>query len=392
MKPQSSSWRALFLLWLAGNGLRLSILAVPPVLALIQADLDLTGTQVGILTGLPVILFAVAAVPGALLIARVGSVRALVIGLLIAAAGSALRGTVSDTIGLYVTTIVMSAGIAFMQPALPPTVRQWVPHRIGFGTAVYTNGLLVGEIAAVALTIPLILPLAGGSWRMSLILWSVPSAVIAVMILFLQPKVKEQVVVVHKRWMPDWRDPLLWKVAIMLGAGNTTYFCCNGFLPGYLTSAGHPELIGPALTALNVGQLPASILLLAIASRIELRVWPFVVSGILMLIGIVGMVMTASYWTVAGAALLGFAAAAVLALGLALPPLLAAPDDVPRMSAGIFTISYGMSMAFSVIAGICWDYAGAASFAFLPIAIAALPLIFVSPLVDFARRRSETVC
>jgi CP family cyanate transporter-like MFS transporter len=33
-------------------------------------------------------------------------------------------------------------------------VRGWLPHRIGFGTAVFTNGLLVGEILPVALTIP----------------------------------------------------------------------------------------------------------------------------------------------------------------------------------------------------------------------------------------------
>ena len=50
-------WVAVSLLWLAGVGLRLTILAVPPVIALIQADLQLSGTEIGILSGLPVILF-----------------------------------------------------------------------------------------------------------------------------------------------------------------------------------------------------------------------------------------------------------------------------------------------------------------------------------------------
>ena len=44
-------WVAASLLWFAGAGLRLTILAVPPVIALIQQDLGLTGTQVGILSG-----------------------------------------------------------------------------------------------------------------------------------------------------------------------------------------------------------------------------------------------------------------------------------------------------------------------------------------------------
>jgi CP family cyanate transporter-like MFS transporter len=46
------------LLWLAGNGLRITILAVPPVIPLIRADLGMTETMVGILTGLPPVLFA----------------------------------------------------------------------------------------------------------------------------------------------------------------------------------------------------------------------------------------------------------------------------------------------------------------------------------------------
>ena len=74
-----------------------------------------------------------------------------------------------------------------MQPSLPPLVRAWLPHRIGFGTAVYTNGLLVGEILAVSLTLPLVLPLVGGSWRLGLVAWGVPCIIIAVVVLALAP-------------------------------------------------------------------------------------------------------------------------------------------------------------------------------------------------------------
>ena len=62
------------LLWLAGNGMRMTILAVPPLIPLIHNDLHMSETQVGILAGLPVVLFAFAAVPGSLLIARFGAV------------------------------------------------------------------------------------------------------------------------------------------------------------------------------------------------------------------------------------------------------------------------------------------------------------------------------
>ncbi len=66
---------ALALLWLTGTALRLTILAVPPVIPLIHDDLNLNATQIGVLTGLPSIMLALAAVPGSLLIARLGVTR-----------------------------------------------------------------------------------------------------------------------------------------------------------------------------------------------------------------------------------------------------------------------------------------------------------------------------
>ena len=55
-----------------------------------------------------------------------------------------------------------------------PFVRDWLPEKIGLATAVYSNGLLVGELLAVPLTLPVVLPLVGGSWRLSFVAWSVP--------------------------------------------------------------------------------------------------------------------------------------------------------------------------------------------------------------------------
>ena len=60
---------AFLLLWLCGASLRLTVLAVPPVVPLLHADLHLSETDIGWLSSLPPMLFAVAAVPGAILIA-----------------------------------------------------------------------------------------------------------------------------------------------------------------------------------------------------------------------------------------------------------------------------------------------------------------------------------
>ncbi|MGL5164273.1 MAG: CynX/NimT family MFS transporter [Afipia sp.] len=385
---RSSSFNALLLLWLAGNGLRLTILAVPPVLALIILDLRLSGTEVGILNAIPVFLFALVAVPGSLLIARVGAVPALIIGLLIAAAGSGLRGFATDTWMLYIATAIMAAGIAVMQPSLPPTVRQWVPDRIGFATAVYTNGLLCGEIFPVMLAAAIV-PLLAGSWRASLVLWSIPLVAIALIIFLFQPGGKSAPVSRPRQWMPDWRDPLLWKVGLIMSGLNQLYFCTNAFLPGYLLHTGRTDLIGPALTALNAGQLPGSFILLVMASRWERKKWPMLSAGAIGLAGVAGILMSGEAWSlIISAAMIGFACAVALTLVLALPALLVAPDDVPRMSAGVFTLGYGLAMVVSILGGIAWDLSGNAAFAFIPIAIWLLPFMLLTSITDFSTRRA----
>ena len=93
MQPRQFVTVAL-LLWLLGVALRLTVLAVPPLIPVIQADLHLSGTEVGLLAGLPVILFAVAALPGSILIARFGALQTLLFGLLLTAEGGGLRGLV----------------------------------------------------------------------------------------------------------------------------------------------------------------------------------------------------------------------------------------------------------------------------------------------------------
>jgi MFS transporter, CP family, cyanate transporter len=376
------------LLWLAGNGLRLTILAVPPIIPLIHADLQMSETEIGVLTGLPPVLFACAAVPGSLLIARFGALPTLVTGLLATAVGSALRGAAPDVWLLYAATILTGFGIAVMQPSLPPLVRAWLPHRIGFGTAVYTNGLLVGEILPVALTIPLVLPLVGGSWRLGLAAWAVPVVVIALLVVTLAPRhydVLTTGVVAMRRWWPDWKSRLLWRLGLMLGGANAMYFTTNAFIPDYLHHIGRGDLISGALTALNTGQLPASALLLLFAGELERRTWPYLACGVICIVAVLGIVFGSELTIIGGAALLGFASASVLILMLALPPLLSPPDDVHRLSAGMFTISYSCAVIVPILSGLGWDLSGIPAIAFAPIGLCALLLLGLAPTNSFKR-------
>ena len=376
------------LLWLAGNGMRMTILAVPPLIPLIHNDLHMSETEVGVLAGLPVVLFACAAVPGSLLIARFGAVATVIAGLLITALGSALRGAAPNVLALYAATIVTGFGVAVMHPAMPPLAQTWLPGRTGFATAVYANGLLIGEILPVLLMLPVVLPLVGGGWRLGFAFWAVPCVVIAAIIAVAAPRrlAVNGAPRLPRRWWPDWNNGLLWRLGLMLGGANASYFTTNHFLPDYLNQTGHGDLVGLALVALNAGQLPGSFLLLWLAGRFERQSATYLFYGAVTLLGALGIILGNGPIILAAAGLIGFSTASVLILILALPPLLSRQEDVPRMAAGMFTISYSCAVIVPIVSGIAWDLTGLPAVAFVPMALIALLMIGLAPTLGLTSR------
>jgi MFS transporter, CP family, cyanate transporter len=372
---------SLALLWLIGIALRLALLAVPPVIPALRNEFNLTGTEIGALSGAPVVIFAAASLAGSRLVARIGVAAAVVAGLMVTAWGSAGRAAAYNTFSLFTATLVMGMGVAVVQPAMPALVGRWLPQRLVLGTGVYTNGLLVGEILPVAL-FPWLFSAFGDSWRATFVFWAIPIVAIAVLMWVMAARDRTPAVVdTSSRWWPDWPARDVWRLGLIFAGVGPLYFGTNAFVPGYLEEAGRPDLISPALTALNLGQLPASLLLMGFARYVEGRAWPFVVAGV---VGLAALVMTTGPATIAAAGLVGLADGAAFALGLTLPPLLSTPREIARVSAAMFTISYGITVMIAIAGGAAWDATGMVRFAFLPIAIALLPFIFLPPTIKFA--------
>jgi CP family cyanate transporter-like MFS transporter len=367
--------RLLALLWLGGVASRMPILAIPPVIPLIHDDLHLSETAVGFLVGLPLGMFALAAVPGSLFVARLGVRRTMLYGLLLTAVASAARSAAIGPLTLFAATALTGFAVAVMQPALPSLVRAWVPARVPLGTAVYTNGMVSGATSGPAFTIPFVLPWLGGSWRLDVVFWSALIGVIALLFAVLGPRTAEapvRAVAAPSRWWPNWKDPLIWWLGLAFGATNTAYFGANAFLPDYLVTIGRPDLTGASLGWLNGAQLFASFGLLWLAGRVHRRAWPYLVFGPLSVAAFAAIVWLGGDWIVLASAILGVSAAVPFVLILALPPALSAPNDVHRTAAGMFTISYGLAVVVPVICGALWDLSGAAWTAFVPLAICAV--------------------
>ena len=230
--------------------MRVTIMAVPPVIPLIRDDLNMSETQVGILIGLPLVTWALAAVPGSLMIARFGATLTITLGLLLNGLAGVGRAGASGVWLLYLATVLMGLGIAVMQPSLPTLVRDWLPQRMAQGAIVTTNGMMVAVMLGPVLTIPVVLPLVGQSWRLDLIVWALPVLATALLYLAVAPRTVTTPEAGHggaRYGWPDWRDPLIWLLGFTFGSNNALFFSVNAFLPEYLISLGRGELTAAAL-------------------------------------------------------------------------------------------------------------------------------------------------
>ena len=377
--------RLMFVLWLAGVAMRMTILAMPPVIPQVHDELHMSETQVGLLIGLPLMLFAIAAVPGSLLIARIGSSLAVIIGMVIAALASGARAAAVDVATLYAASIATGFGVAIMQPAMPTLVRAWLPRHIALGTIAYTSGMLMGSMFSTVFTIPVVLPLLGGSWRRDLVFWAVLALLIPPVFAVLSPKAGQPnagASAIGGRWWPDWKNPVVWLLGLTFGSNNSAFFSTNAFLGDFLSSQGKPELLGAALGWLNGAQIITPIILLLMADRMQRKAWPFLIFGPLLLLSFLGLMFVPStLWIIINSAMVGFTTAITLIATLGLPPVLAAPADVPRTAAGMFTVSYTIAIIIPTISGALWDATGVPWTAFVPLCVCAVVLTVLGTVV-----------
>src|SRR5205823_3501136 len=101
----------------------------------------------------------------------------------------------------------------------------------------------------------------------------------------------------------------------------------NAFIPDYLQHTGRAGMIGAALTALNAGQIPAAFAIAALPDRLLTRRAAYWIPGSILAFGVIALVTVPGVGPVVVAAVLGFLSAWIFVLALALPPLIAGPQD-----------------------------------------------------------------
>lgn len=380
---------SMLLLWGAGLYLRVTLLVAPPLAPHIAGDLGLGQAGVGALTTVPVLMLSLAAVGGAFVIARLGPRRTVVVALLVILLGSSSRALATGPWFIYAATAVMGLGIASLQPALPALLPYWCPGRIALGTAVYMNGMLMGEVLSAGLTLPVIMPLVNDDWRLALLVWSMPAALVALAYLLRRGRDPEPAVTPSATWMPEWRSPLVWQLGALLGANGSMFFGTNAYMASVLAARGEGHYLAAGLLLFNTAQIAASAFMLRYTGRwlgrrapMEMMLAGAIVSQLLFIVlpGIPSLL--------AGFAV-SFTTGVLLILLVSMPPVLARPGGTAALSAGTFTIGYAASFLVPLSGGVLADLSGRPDLALLPLLVFAA--LSFPACVAVSRRAADAI-
>lgn len=167
LAPRALPWVVVGIVLIALS-LRGPIIAPTPVITQLQSDLGLSAATAGLLTGLPVLLFALATPLASKLIGRFGPEAAVLVCLTGVLAGTVIRSA-GPTAVVLAGTVVIGAAIAIGNIVVPVIIRRDVSwRRIPVVTAAYTAALNVGSMITALGTAPLA---AAIGWRWALASW-----------------------------------------------------------------------------------------------------------------------------------------------------------------------------------------------------------------------------
>lgn len=366
--------------------MRTIVLGVPPTLPVLHHALGLSYSAGGFLTALPLLLMAIGAIPGAYLINRVGARHALAYGLALVGFGALFRGLLPSVVTLFAFTIVLAGGISLSQPALPSIAQLWFPARIGRAIAIYSNGLLVGEVIAASITLPLLLNPFG--WQVALAVWAVPVVIVLVMWLTLTPR-GDGARVPEAAWLPDWRSGRTIRVGFLMGGAGLVYYGMNSWIPDTLDARHGHDLIPITLGVLNAAQLPVSFMLTVVGDALLGKRWPFILAGVGALAGVAGYAFTPVGLAPLFAGLAGAGSSLAFILNLGLPALLS-PAEVARTSGFVFAVGYGTALFGPALGGVAWDWTGHYRFALVPMGIGALAVLILGATLSGLRPLAKT--
>jgi len=358
--PAADAGAALGLLALFVGGLatRPQMMAVGPLIPLIQDDLAIPHAVAGLLATIPLVCMGIFALAGPTTAQLFGTRWGMTLSLVAMAVFGLARAVAPNAFLMLLATIPIGIGIGIGGALLPIAVKERFPRRPAFATGMYTNGYQAGAAASAAVAAPLALWLGG--WRESLALVSAASVSFAVIWHVLardNPSEAPRTAATRPRW--PLRDSIAWMLVISFALRAGIFQALLSWLPAIYVERGWSITDAGFLpVAMTAGGIPATLAVTRVADvRGSRRLYMSVACTMLIVACLLFIVVPGIGYL--GAALCGACLGTLFPIALTLPLDLAEkPQDVGALASMMLAGGFGVSAVAPFVLGAARDLTG----------------------------------
>lgn len=352
---------------LVAANMRSAITAVGPVLDRIGADTGLSVAALGMITSVPLLVWAAVSPFAHGVSRRFGLSHSLLGALVLLAAGVVIRSLPGSSVWLWLGTLLIGAALAFGNVLMPAVVKRDFPGRVPLMMGAYSA--LLGAFGALAsgVAVPLArLPLGEGEtgWRFALLVTGgalLPWA-IALWWRTIRREDADTDGAAPRARRAIWSDPVAWTVAGYMGLQASSFYIFVTWIPAISTSIGRSEeLSGIDVAVYQLCSLAGSLTLpLILRGRAE-RLIPGALPA-LGLLGIAGLLL-APHAILVWIAVIGLFSGASLSMCLTLMAQRARDQDGATALSGMsqsvgYLITAIGPVAFGALHALSGDWIG----------------------------------
>lgn len=287
----NDNWGVILAIVFIASTLRAPLTSVGPVVDEIKQVMEINNSVAGILTTIPLIIFAIVSPFVSKVTARLTMSRTILYSTMLLIVALYLRIAGDFTLFL-IGTVILGIAIAFGNVVLPSYVKWYFPMQIGLATGIYSGTMNFTAGLGGGLSFPLseITPLG---FRLSLSFW-ILFAIIAIILWI--PKARKGVQLEKATAIAEQQDrpkkvtitksKLAWMVALTMGFQSMVFYTVVAWVPSILVDRGlDPSTAGYLLMLNQFSQVPMTFTFPIIASKLKDQRILVVIITVLFLVG-----------------------------------------------------------------------------------------------------------
>ncbi|OEL01245.1 CynX/NimT family MFS transporter [Staphylococcus casei] len=285
------NWGVVLAIIFIASTLRAPLTSVGPVVDEIKHVMDINNSVAGILTTIPLIIFAIVSPLVSKVTSRLTMSRTILYSTVLLIIALYLR-VAGDFNMFLIGTILLGVAIAFGNVVLPSYVKWYFPMQIGLATGIYSGTMNFTAGLGGGLSFPLseMMPIG---FRLSLAFWII-LALIAIILWLpkarrgteLEKATATQYQAQKPKKVSIINSKLAWMVALTMGFQSMIFYTVVAWVPSILVDRGlDPSTAGYLLMLNQFSQVPMTFTFPIIASKLKDQRMLIVIITILFLLG-----------------------------------------------------------------------------------------------------------